>query len=406
MEGARGAVVSSPWPDDTFERDLDRLLRRARKTSASGPQLDPVRGEQLVRTSAVGDGSIADGAVLVLLDGDDLVILQSLQTRLAGSSRRRSGLSGEEARSLLVQACDRAVAGSIKSAIAELRETLERPLTEFEITEPVELMLPVPRLVVGRTTYMSKAPTDFNLLPWAEERGFVPPFATTRVTTRAYGTARILAQRRFAESLAILDLARPPANPGAEVIGMRAIGTGSQGSLSFTWSGPWVDARLVSRARLIAPLRQLANAAGRDEDDRTDWEQRLVAATRWFSKSYRTEIPGDRLAGAMVALECLFLEDRNDRPKGPKIAARLTFGAKMKDKTEADQIAWLEQLWEERNSAIHEGRDFVEDLDVDRLINLTRSIVLALISHLDRTHRSRGACRTWREAMECVGVPV
>src|SRR5579862_3936025 len=95
-------------------------------------------------------------------------------------------------------------------------------------------------------------------------------------------------------------------------------------------------------------------------------------------------------------------------PKGPKIAQRLSFGATLPEMTKPDQTAWIERLWKERNNAIHEGRDFEDDLNVDRLLDLIREVLLALASHLARNHRSGRAvpCRTWRETMNCIGVPV
>jgi hypothetical protein len=108
----------------------------------------------------------------------------------------------------------------------------------------------------------------------------------------------------------------------------------------------------------------------------------------------------------MVALECLFVENRRERYKGTLIAKRLSERFKLRELTAEQQIEWLKRLYAARNEAIHEGRDFVNDLEVDRLLDLTRVTVARLAWHLVPSHRPRGrSCATWREAMRCSGPP-
>jgi hypothetical protein len=363
--------------------------------SRRGLQVEPgpVEGEHVVR--------VTESGTLVLIEGDGIRLLRSLQRRLAGSSRARSGLSVVETRSVLVETCDQAVEGTIRGAIETLRATLDGPLGEMVIIEPVDMILPVHRLTVGRTAYSSRVSRDFARVPLGRERGFVAPVASTRVATRGFDTARVLARQRFAESLAVLDLASPPPNVGSEVTAWRDVSSGS-GSLSFFRKGPILSKELISGTRLVPPYRQLALAVGREESERSDWERRLIAATRWFSRSYRSEWPADRLAAAMVALECLFVVDRSEREKGSLIAERLTDRFKLNERTREQQIEWLKRLYRARNDAIHEGRDFVDDLDVDRLLDLLRYVVAMLAQHLDPSHRPRHrSCRTYDEAMRC-----
>lgn len=282
-----------PWPDATFERDLRHLLSRARKTSKRGLNVasGPMVGQQIIRMTAGGN--------LVLVEGDDVTTLRRLEMRLAGSSRRRVGFSADEAGALLIQACDRAVTGTIKGAVDELNEMIRRPLAEFEITEPVTFLLGVPRLVVGRTTYLSKMPKHYVLTAGMDKHGFVAPVACTTVACRAAGTAKVLARRNFAESLAILDLLARQMNTGAEATGTRIVAGHGAGGVGLQKRGPYVDARFVRRARLVPPLRELAGAAAKPEAARTDWEQRMVAGTRWYSNAYRTEGSQDRPAAQL-----------------------------------------------------------------------------------------------------------
>jgi hypothetical protein len=148
----------------------------------------------------------------------------------------------------------------------------------------------------------------------------------------------------------------------------------------------------------------LSRAAGRDEAQRSDWQRRVLAATRWFSRAYRSEWAADRLVSAMVALEALFIEGRQESAKGALIAERVTARYQAREITPAEQQDWLARLYQSRNDAAHEGREVVEDLDVDRLLDLTRFIVRFSAVHLDPEHRQpRRACRSYAEATACRG---
>lgn len=387
--------MSAAWPDPSFEADLRRLLRQARKASREADISDPA-------TWALDGSRVTRVGVqtpFVIIEGETLRLLRSLQRRLAGSSRATSGFSPDEMQPLLLDACEASIAGTIKAAIAELLATISSPIEEWSIAEPVEMALTVPRLVVGRTTYSHRVHRS-AFHDSLDQSKFVPPFACTRVKSRTPQTARVLARQRFAESLAVLDLAAPPANTGSHVTSWRrASGSGSR---QYSTVGPIIGENLVLGTRLRAPYRQLAQATGREESKRSDWERRVLAATRWFSRSHRSPWPADRLAGAMVALECLFIADRRERSKGNLIATRLTERFQMNEKAATAQIQWLLNLYRARNDAVHEGRDFLDDLDVDRLVDLTRYVVVISSHHLDPSHsKEHRSCRTFDDAMRC-----
>jgi hypothetical protein len=104
----------------------------------------------------------------------------------------------------------------------------------------------------------------------------------------------------------------------------------------------------------------------------------------------------------MIALEALFIEGQNERSKGAHIAERLTARFKLNELTHDEQVNWLSRLYRGRNDAVHEGRDFANDLEVDRLFDLLRAALVRLALHLDPAHRtSRRSCRTWEQAMRC-----
>jgi hypothetical protein len=137
---------------------------------------------------------------------------------------------------------------------------------------------------------------------------------------------------------------------------------------------PFVGAHCSSCDGIQYPLHLPAFGNADTPDERSDWERRVLAATRWLSRVLRTSWPADRLAGTVVALECLFVAGmcEPDR-KGARIAARLSERFKLNELTAEEQVKWLEGLYKARNAAVHEGREFVHDLEVDRLTELATS---------------------------------
>lgn len=390
------------WRDKEFQDDLNRLLRRAREGRGQLPPLaegtHELRRDVLFRyRSALGTG--------YLLDAEAQALRRALQRKLAGRSRQDLGLSGAEAAALLQQACNDAVTGTIKGAVASLIAAVEAPIDSWVVAEPVQIFLPCESLQVGRSTYTSRIPrlvASRATLHLAQEH-LVPPIAFVRVQARGQETARILAAERIAESGAILDLIdRPNLNAvaGETMLVRRCDG---RGGISFARSAWIVNDVFVSNGRLNPPYRQLSRAANKEESNRSDWERRVLASTRWLSRSLRSTWPADRLAGLMIALECLFVAGRRERgKKGDLIAERLSERFKLNEMTVDEQAAWLADLYQRRNDAVHEGREFLDDLDVDRLSELTHFVIRSMSVHLIAGHRyPRHSCRTFDEAMRC-----
>jgi len=102
----------------------------------------------------------------------------------------------------------------------------------------------------------------------------------------------------------------------------------------------------------------------------------------------------------MTALECLFVKDQATKQKGAAIAERFTERWVARGWTADEQREWIRGLYRARNDAIHEGRRFVEDLDVDRLVDLTAYAVRWGAWHLSPSHgNGDGACRDFDEVM-------
>src|SRR5438105_901499 len=136
------------WPDADFEADLRRLLRLSRKGSREPFQVPP--GTTEVKVPLFGSAKMRSTprAFVRVLD-DDMPLFRSLQRRLTGPARKRSGLSPGEADAVLMDACVEAVAGRINDGVASVLDTLAEKSEEWVITEPVDLLLPAgtPRLV-------------------------------------------------------------------------------------------------------------------------------------------------------------------------------------------------------------------------------------------------------------------
>jgi hypothetical protein len=393
--------VSARWPDADFEADLRRLLRLSRQASRKALEPDESGGVALPvqpgRIMRFGSGA------LVLVDEDAMPLLRALQRRVTGSSRTDSGLSPGEAEALLIRACEEAVSGRVRDAVANLLATLAEEPVEYVVTEPVEILLPpdVPRLVVGRTTYSAKLPRLAIGPQFALKQRFVEPVATARVVSRGSNTARVLARQAFDESAAILDLVAPPTNTGSEATLVRRRSDPS-GAPMFTRKNWWFKAGTFSGGRLAPPYLHLSRAAARDEARRSDWQRRVLGAVRWYSRGHRSESPADRVVSAMVALESLFILGRQERQKGALIADRVTDRFRTRHMTETEQREWLRRLYQIRNDAAHEGREVLDDLEVDSLLDLSLVVVRYGAFHLDPDHRDpRRACRTYAEAMRC-----
>src|SRR5262249_20009453 len=152
-----------------------------------------------------------------------------------------------------------------------------------------------------------------------------------KVVTRGWSSARVLAQERFAESAAILDLAVREPQIGDEVTLLRI--DDRRGGMRYVRNGWVLSSELQARGELVPPYLQLSRAAGLEEVRRTDWQRRVLAATRWYSRSRRSAWPADRLASVMVALEAVFVEGLSEVKKGETIALRLTERFQMREMT-------------------------------------------------------------------------
>ena len=67
-----------------------------------------------------------------------------------------------------------------------------------------------------------------------------------------------------------------------------------------------------------------------------------------------------------------------------------------------DQEAWLAELYRRRNDAAHEGREYLNDLEIEEFLDLVRYTVRYAAEHLSCKHGGRrGICRTYDQALAC-----
>ena len=392
--------MSRRWDEPEFRRDLDRLLRHARKTAKRGPAMftgPELPESRLFRTSR--------GRSPFGIEGDALPLLRSLQRRIVGPSRAKYGMSTDEARALLMECCSGAVEGTIKGAVAMLFETLESDPVKMTVAETTGAIFLTPKLKVARTVYWKHVPrwlaTKRQLETFAPAERFRAPICVTEVTCRGFSSALVLARHRFAESGAILDLAAPPEHLGSDSYWVSA--GPRRGGFVYRHPGWVLQAALVKGERLVPPFLQLSRAAAKDEGQRSEWERRLLAATHWYSRAYRNEWPAHRLSNAMAALECVWIPTNQTGNLGPTIAKRLSERSiLLHEFSRKQQQKWLGALYEGRKKAVHEGWEYVDDIDVDRLLELTSYVIRGMSVHLIPDHRtSRRSCRTFDEAMGC-----
>lgn len=384
------------WHRAQFARDVSRLLDLAKRQAGVYPGDGTPYRHRHVR-----------GGTPIVFHGEALQILRSLTSRIVGDSRLDVGVSEKQAESLLFDACAMRVDGATKQdSLRWLLEQLDEPVTSWTVVEPVDLVLVgKTSLTVGRSSYTTAVPREATkrVLPMFLERLPADAYVSTRVTARDAVTARIVAREAFADSAALLDLMDPPspAAPGGSYIALP--GERARGGISFGRSGWIIDSKWLGNDRkLISPFRQLSRAFEKVEGDRTDWERRVVAGTRWLSRAHRSSSTADRLVAQMVVLEALFIRDRSEKQKGRVIARRLADRMRLRSLTRQEQEDWVTTLYQRRNDAVHEGREYLNDLEVEEMLGLVRYTLRYACEHLASRHAGRRrACRTFDEAMKC-----
>ena len=101
-------------------------------------------------------------------------------------------------------------------------------------------------------------------------------------------------------------------------------------------------------------------------------------STTWHSEA---------LSASMSALECILIEGMHQHRKGREIGGKVTALYVLRGFEPPTQRDWLEDLYKRRNDVIREGASLTEDLDVARVLELTKAVVRWAVHHLNPYHR-------------------
>lgn len=350
-----------------------------------------------------GDERLLDvgvgGATTLLFRDRALGLLRELQERLAQSALAAGGPAPGTLEQLLLAACREAQANGAAAGVAFLDAELAKPKRTWRIFDPINVAFPGGSIAIAGCTLHAQLPGDVPrrvLEPSGLSGEFIGAVLEAEVEAADLGSARLIASDRFAEARAVLTVidrtaCRVRYSP-------LAVDDDPQGVISVTVGGRgWNLFGVVDgQGRLSPRYAPLSDAAAKPEQGRTDWERRTVAAARWFANGAETTWPGEALTSAMTALETLLLKGR-EKQKGKPMAQAVARDYGHIHPVGESASDWIRRLYRERNQAVHAGRDYLDDLDIDRLLDLVQVVVRRAIWHLHPLHRSSGACATWAE---------
>jgi len=196
------------------------------------------------------------------------------------------------------------------------------------------------------------------------------------------------------EAMSLLRLASDPLE--------HALGSHISASEGTTWTAMRAPDRLIvrraSEGQLWPPIKYIAEAMSRDTTVQSDWERRTIAASRWHNRAVSAGWPSASLAACFTALECLFVRNRNESRKGETIARRVAQHHAHVPHLPDDEVAsWVAALYQRRNKTVHEGIPYGDEIDVERIEELTVAAIHWAAHHLDRNHRSGGTCQAFDE---------
>lgn len=332
--------------------------------------------------------------------GRSLELLRQLQRELAGSALAKGGPSRKAVESRLIEACRRSIAEGHDKASSWLEESLREPLEEWLVAEPIDVFLPVERATLGACEISRELPEHIgpDFIPEAAIDDLAGPVISTAVLAQDTDSARLVGRDRIEEARAILILLNRGHReaPRLHLIGRPGVSMSLASGRRTLMAHQLYD----EDGRIHPTYAPVSAAAAKEESSRTDWERRTVAAVRWIARASVTTWPSEALIANMVGLECLFVEDRLVRKKGEAIANALTDRVLLKGLSSNEQREWLISLYRRRNDAAHEGRQYAEDLEVDRLTDLAWWGSHWALWHLTTYHHDSGnPCTTFAEAM-------
>jgi hypothetical protein len=338
---------------------------------------------------------------LVLFRGQALSCLNSVVSQHARSSLEHGGHSPHSVHQLVIDATRRHLRGE-SSPVDWFEEQLFRHLDEYLLVEPTDVFTQFHRLTIGNCDLVGRMS---DLLPaelsefdeWLDsmhKRALI-----ARLSARDKASATLIARDRFDETHSILAVLAP----SADLKATRATYMDPETQMINGWS----PGRAISPLRFVDDsgelypgYRQLSDAVRKTPGQRTEWERRVIAATRWHYLGRINPWATAELAAYMASLECVLIK-QHSRGKGDRIARvinELSPNASVEVKRKLRRR--LPPLYNRRNDALHEGISFQDDIELSRLRALCSSVLGWAISHLDPWHRGvpDGPCTTFAAA--------
>ncbi len=354
--------------------------------------MSPFPAESTVFRLAVGIGPT------LLFEGEALKMFRSLVLGLARPALTTGGPLPEVVESLVIEFVRRAAGGREQDALVWLEGELSAPVEAWTFVEGVGAHLEQ-RLQLGSCTVANDL-RELGLDPALYAPfSMTGPYIAITVEARGQATARLIAGERIAEATALLGLLSVPgAVPDEAHIWKKADG---QFGYSTGESGDLRVYRVDQRGKLWPGYHQLSDALARADDQRSDWERRVIGAARWWHKASTTAWPTEVITAGMSALECLVIKPGEWTAKADLVADRASGIAVLAGTTRSAQIGWLRDLYKRRNDALHAGRFHQDDLDALNFLALVDLVAHQAVPHLDPWHRGTndGPCATIDEVL-------
>jgi hypothetical protein len=338
------------------------------------------------------------------LQGHAYGLLVVLAASLSAPALKKGGLSHDEARESLLRACYVAKRDGPDAALAFVESLLERPARSWLVIRPMRTALPGDAFEIGSCRIHRGLPKELGFgTDWLGAEDFPALMISSSVMARDDDSAALIAEQRIGEALGLLHSFDPDGSP---TIGEARAIVDEEGALKVNPDPRrafHLDTFIAKDGSLPTRLVPTSRGAAKAPDERTDWERRVIAAARWFSKGMSSPWPSEKLVSLFVALEVLFIAGKTEpHDKKTRIADRVTQRLTVEGRSADEAKEWIKGLYDRRNEAVHEARDFLDDFEVAELGKLVWQSLHWAMDHLLTEHRRDGrVCESFEQVMEC-----
>lgn len=238
------------------------------------------------------------------LQGRAFAQLEELSAAISAPALGGAGLSRDEARELLLRGCYIAKREGPDAALASVEAWLELPPRKWTVIRPFRAPLPGDPFEIGQSQIRHGLPGELGFgNDWFGSEDFPALMILTSVMARDDDSAAVIGEQRIGESLGLLHSFDPNGSP---TLGEARAIVDDSGAITVN-PDPRVALHLsmfiAKDGSLPRSLASASRAAAKPPDERTDWERRVIAAARWFSKGMSSSWPSERLVSLFVALK-------------------------------------------------------------------------------------------------------